>query len=348
MNEKEFRVEEFYELIKNSEYVVIVSHKNPDGDAVGSSLATYQFVKQINPNVSIIIPNAIPENLKWLPDFDKILVFENVPEKGKDLLKNAPLIISVDASGLNRFTPEVAEILKQKSENCIQIDHHKDFSPFGKYSLVLDEEVSTSIIIYYIATALEEKGKIQKTLPMAYAIYTGLKTDSLSFSTSSTSSTAYYVAGKLVELGVKPDLVHFYLLQNSPLEKTRLKSFIFLERVERLNENTAFAYVLPEDYKKFNLEMTDLGTGEIATSLLESKGIVLAIVARKDEEYWKISFRSVGDFPANKIANAFGGGGHKNAAGAISDLNLETLKQKLKEILQDYKDFLNQKPYEEF
>ncbi len=348
MNGSEFKVEDFYQLIKKSKKIAIVSHKNPDGDAVGSSLAMYHMVKQINSQVGMVIPNAIPENLKWLPGCENIIIFEKEPEKGRRVLEEASLIISVDASGINRFSNEVAEILLRKSEQAVQIDHHKDFTPFAKYSLVLDEEVSTTLIIYYIITNLEEKKLIKKTLPMAYAVYTGLKTDSLSFSTSATSPMAYYVAGELVNLGVKPDLVQFRLYQNNPMEKAKLKSFIFLNRVELLNKHTAFAYMLMQDYEQFGLTPTDLGTGEVATSLLEFQEVVLAIVVKEDKEGWKISFRSVGDFPANQVAKNFGGGGHKNAAGAITNLSPKELKEKLKNILEDYTELLNKPSYEEF
>ncbi len=341
MNEQEIAA--LKELLKQKQQIVIVPHRNPDGDALGSTLALYQFLKQEELHqVHLISPNNYPEFLQWMPYQEEIIQFHKDTEKAKVLIKEATLIFTLDFNNLSRVGHDMQYALQgNKKATFIMIDHHQEPANYAKYTYSDTSIGSTCQLLYMWLNQLGETSKITKD--MATCLYTGIVTDSGSFRFPSTSSLTHQIVANLIDLGIDNAAIHNAIYDQNSEDRLRLQG-VALQNLKVLPEyKTAYITLSEAELKANNFKKGD--TEGFVNFGLSVKGIIFAaiFIENKDDGIIKISLRSKGDFNVNEFSRAhFQGGGHNNAAGGKSDLSLDETAKNFVKLLADYKEQLTQ------
>ncbi|MBT8393645.1 MAG: bifunctional oligoribonuclease/PAP phosphatase NrnA [Flavobacteriaceae bacterium] len=326
-------------LLSLPKKIVIVSHKNPDGDAIGSSLGLYHFLIKLNHDVSVIMPNDYPDFLKWMPGQDIIKNYENNKSLAEVSIEEADLIFTLDFNSLER-AGEMESCLKQSKATKIMIDHHQQPSDYAAYMYSDVSISSTCQMVYHFIHMLGKVQLIDKHI--GTCLYTGIMTDTGSFRFSSTTSTTHKVVANLIEKGVDNSEIHRNVYDTNSFNRLQLlgKALNNLKVIPELK--TAYITLSQKELNKFKFRKGD--TEGVVNYGLSLKNVVFAaiFIEHKHEGVVKISFRSNGDFSVNEFARThFSGGGHTNAAGGRSNLSLQQTVEKFISILPDYKKDLN-------
>jgi len=313
------------ERVKNANQICITSHRNPDGDAVGSSLALYLFIQQIHPQVKIVLPNKYPSFFDWLPHQDEILFFDSLNKASKNWIESSDLIFSLDYNDLTRVG-DMQNQLEKAEADFIMIDHHQQPANFAKLVLSYPAIGSTCELVYEV---LETWNKSLINASIATCLYTGIMTDTGSFRYPLTSSRTHQIIGNLIDLGANNASIHQNTFDTNSFSKLQLlgTALANLKVVEEYN--TAYISLSQDELDHHNFQKGD--TEGFVNYGLSVKNVDFAVIfiENKEERIIKISFRSKGDFDVNQYARKyFSGGGHKNAAGGRSELNLkDTIKK---------------------
>ncbi|MEM8526069.1 MAG: DHH family phosphoesterase [Bacteroidota bacterium] len=318
--------------------IVITSHRNPDGDAIGSTLAMYTYLNQLGHTVRMVLPSEYPEFLDWMPSIEEIIVYDLKQDRSKELIKKADLVFCLDFNSLDRID-KLGEVLHHDSKaQVVMIDHHLDPEPFADFVLSESSASSTCELVYDFLLMLEERDKI--TVPLAEAIMTGILTDTGSFRYG-TSPKLYRTVADLVELGVDDYMLQDRITNSLKEKHLRLLGHCLNNRMEILEEfSTGIIVLTKQDYARFAISRGD--TEGIVNYILKIKNMKMAAFIMEQPNIVKISLRSKGDFSVQEIAQRyFRGGGHKNASGGASYKGLRSTVRQLKEILPLYEEKLN-------
>jgi bifunctional oligoribonuclease and PAP phosphatase NrnA len=300
--------------------IAIIPHRNPDGDAMGSTLALYHFLLKFKHEVVVVSPNEFPDFLSWMPASDKVVIFENEKEKATTLLQNADLIFTLDFNALHRVG-DMEGVLSQLKVPFIMIDHHQ--SP-DDYAIVTFSDTafgSTCEMVYQFIEHLNQKAVIDKTI--ATCIYIGILTDSGSFRFPKTTGKTHRIIADLIDLGVENTQIPVLLFDNNSFGKLQLLGKAIANMKIIIAKKTAYTTLSQDELNTFNHVKGD--TEGIVNYGLTIKDIDFSAIFIENtaEKIIKISFRSQGDFDVNQFArNHFEGGGHKNAAGGKSSQSL--------------------------
>ena len=247
------------------------------------------------------------------------------------------MIFCLDFSNLHRIN-ELGEHIAQSEAKKVLIDHHLDPEDFATFKIWSVEAAATAELIYELIAELGETKLIDQDI--AEALYAGIMTDTGSFQHSNTTQNVHRITASLIELGADTHKVARLIYDSNSLDRLRFIGFALSQRLEVLEEfNVALFAISKEDLSRFSSKTGD--TEGLVNYALSMHGIVLAALIIDRGELIKISFRSVGDFPANELAQKyFDGGGHRNAAGGRSKLSLEKTVSKFKNLLPSYKSKL--------
>jgi phosphoesterase RecJ-like protein len=328
------------QLLSKPKNIVIIPHKNPDGDAVGASLGLYHFLKGQKHHVNVIAPNDYPDFLKWMPSEALVLKYDNETEKGNTLIENADLIFTLDFNALNRIGALEMPVTNSKAIK-IMIDHHQEPDNYAKFIYSDVSMSSTCEMIYNFLDMLGEVNQIDANI--ATCLYTGIMTDTGSFKFSCTTTKTHKIIGTLIEKGANNTQIHNNIYDTYSYNQLQLLGCA-LKNLRVLPEyNTAYITLSQEELNTFNFKKGD--TEGFVNYGLALKGIVFSIIfiENNQEGIVKISLRSKGDFSVNEFAKThFEGGGHINAAGGKSTLSLVQTVEKFISILPNYKNVLNQ------
>lgn len=320
--------------------IVITTHHKPDGDAMGSSLGLYNYFIQKGHYVKVVTPTDYPYFLHWLPNNPEVIIYTEKEEECKELVADAELIFCLDFNTLSRIN-ELGEEVRKSNAIKIMIDHHLEPEGFDDFRHWNINACATAELIYdFIVNLLEDETLITKDV--ATCLYTGIMTDSGSFRFPNVTSNLHRIVAGLIDAGALNWKIHQQVYDNATEGRLKFLGYCLSNKLEVFREfNTALITVSKADISKF-----DIQTGEtegVVNYALSINGIRLAafIVERNDKV--KLSLRSIGDFPANEICKKyFNGGGHRNAAGGQSDESFETVIEKFKSILPEYKTLLLQ------
>jgi len=321
-------------LLQSSENIVITCHKGPDGDAIGSTLALYIYLKKQRKNVKVIVPDDFPFFLKWLPESEHILLYEGNKEESDSIINNADLIFTLDFNALHR-TGDMQKILSNATAKFVMIDHHQQPDDYAEVTYSDTSICSTCQMVYHFIEALDDLNRIDTDI--ANCIYTGIMTDTGSFRFRSTTSTTHRVIANLIDIGIDNAKIHQNVYDSNSYNRLQLlgKSLNNLKIIPELN--TAYISLSADEQNEFNAQKGD--TEGVVNYALSLQGIKLAAIFKEDQnsKLIKISLRSKGDFSVNEFSRAhFNGGGHTNAAGGASKLSLEETLDKFISILPNY------------
>ncbi len=326
---------EIKQLLETPKRIVIVPHKNPDGDAIGSTLGLYHYLKAKNHNVVVIAPNDYPNFLKWIPAEDTIVQHESEVIKSKALIENAELIFTLDFNALNRTGGMEPALVKAKAIKIL-IDHHPQPEDYAKYVYSDVSICSTSQMVYHFLEMLDDVKAINKVI--ATCLYVGIMTDTGSFRFASTTSTTHRVVAELIDKGANNAEIHDNVYDSNSYNKLQLLGCALNNLKVIPKHKTAYISLSQDELNQFNFKKGD--TEGVVNYGLSIENVVFAaiFIEHKKEGIIKISFRSKGNFDVNAFArNHFNGGGHINAAGGRSELSLKDTIEKFISILPNYK-----------
>ncbi len=318
-------------LIEASQKIVITTHRSPDGDAIGSSLALYHFLKKWNKDVQVIVPDSYPEFLHWLPGHQEVVIYVENTDRADGLIDEADLVFSLDYNILSR-TGGMQQKLEACGKKFILVDHHQQPGEYPVVSFSDTSASSTAEMIFELIDVLGRKDWIDKDC--GACIYTGIMTDSGSFRFPNVSSATHQIAAQLMSIGVDHSEIHRQVYDNNLIHRLQLVGYALSEKLVVI-EGCKAAYILlsREELARFNYQPGD--TEGLVNYALSLKGVNVAAFVREGSNIVKMSFRSKGKFDVNTFARTyFSGGGHKNAAGGALDLPIHEVEKKLIETIQ--------------
>jgi phosphoesterase RecJ-like protein len=336
------QIPEIKALLSTPKNIVIVPHKNPDGDAMGSTLGLYHYLKSYNHNVVVIAPNDYPNFLKWLPGDDTVLKFESQQKESKALISKADLIFTLDFNTFHRVGEQMSEVLKVSKATKLMIDHHQQPDDYAKYTYSDVSMSSTCEMVYNFIEMLGDDHKVDATI--ATCLYVGIMTDTGSFRFPATKSKTHYVIGTLIEKGANNSEIHNNIFDTNSYSRLQLlgRAMQNLKVIPELR--TAYMTLSQAELDEFNYKKGD--TEGFVNYALSLKGIIFAIIfiENHQDNIIKISLRSKGEFSVNEFSRShFHGGGHTNAAGGRSEIDLSSTIDKFISILPQYKKELSHK-----
>jgi len=326
-------------LLNTPKKIVIVPHKNPDGDAIGSTLGLYHYLLNYNHNVCIIAPNDYPKFLKWMPHEASILKYDAQTKTCNTIINQAEIIFTLDFNALNR-TGDMEAVLAQSDSIKIMIDHHQQPDDYAQFTYSDVTMSSTCEMVYIFIDFLEDTSKIDSNI--ATCLYTGIMTDTGSFRFQSTTSNTHKIIANLIDKGAQNAQIHNAIYDTNSFNRLQLLGRA-LSNLKVLPEyNTAYITLSQEELISFNFEKGD--TEGFVNYALSLERIIFAAIFIEDQKQKiiKISLRSKGAFSVNAFSRInFEGGGHTNAAGGRSELSLNETVEKFISILPRYKTALN-------
>jgi len=328
------------QLLSTFKNIVIVPHKNPDGDAIGATLGLYHYLKKRHHNVNAIAPNDYPEFLKWMPSEELIIKYDSNVETANGLIEKADIIFTLDFNALDRIGDMETPVRSSRAIK-IMIDHHQQPEDYALYMFSDVSMSSTCEMIYNFIEMLDDVNQIENNI--ATCLYTGIMTDTGSFRFSCTTNRTHEVIGQLIEKGANNAQIHNNIYDTFSYNQMQLLGCA-LKNLNVLPEyNSAYITLSQDELNTYNFKKGD--TEGFVNYGLALKGIIFSaiFIENQQEGIVKISFRSKGNFSVNEFARAhFEGGGHINAAGGKSELSLKATVEKFISILTTYKNSLNQ------
>jgi phosphoesterase RecJ-like protein len=329
-------VEKWFE---RADKIVIVSHVSPDGDAIGSSLGLWHFLNSQDKNVHVIVPNAFPDFLKWMPGAKEVIQYNRYKEFADKLIMEADVICCLDFNVLSRID-EMEEIVRVSPGRKMIVDHHLYPGDFARIVISHPQISSTSELVFRLICQLGNFSDITKEA--AECIYTGMMTDTGGFTYNSNDREIYLIIGELLSKGIDKDEIYRNVFNTHSEGRLRLMGYVLYEKMQVFPQfNAALITLTREEQKKFQYKKGD--TEGFVNMPLSMKGICFSVFLREDTEkdMIKVSLRSVGTFPCNEVAaEFFGGGGHLNASGGEFYGLMEEAVALFKQALVKYEDLL--------
>lgn len=315
--------------------MVITTHRSPDGDAIGSSMALYGMLAKRNHNVSVIVPDAFPRFLAWMDSEHCICHFDTNRDEAQELIENAEIIFSLDYNTLGRVG-DVGKEIEKSNATKVLIDHH--LSPDSGFDFVLSDTSasSTAQLVFDFTVGMNMQNEID--VSVAECLYAGIVTDTGSFRFPSTSAHTHEIVMELMRVGLKPEAIHQKIYDTNNLSRLRLVGYALSQKLE-IDEQTQTAIIPLSLEEKNRFKYIKGDTEGLVNYGLSIEGVRMAVFMSEELDAVKFSFRSKGDVDVNQFARSFfNGGGHKNAAGGKLDLKLSEAINHLKKALYENKD----------
>jgi phosphoesterase RecJ-like protein len=321
---------QFKKAIDKANSIAIITHWSPDGDAMGSSLALYHFLKLMKKKVKVIVPNEYPNFLKWLPGNKEVLNHSNERKKTENYIIKSDLIFTLDFNAVSRIE-ELGKVIVKNPCVKIMIDHHQQPENYAQLYYHDVNASSTCELIYEFICLL--KGKNLINTKIATCIYTGILTDTGGFRFPSTSAKTHKIAADLIDKGINHSDIYNAIHDDNTENRLKLLGYCLSEKMQVFPEfKAALISLSQKEQDQFNFQRGD--TEGIVNYPLSIRGVKLSAFFAERDGIIKISFRSKGKFDVNIFARKhFSGGGHKNAAGGKSNDKMEETLKKFKQLL---------------
>lgn len=325
-------------LLEEKRNILITSHANPDGDAIGSSLSLYHYLVKNGHQVNVVMPTEMPDFFDFMPGFEDILIFERQHDICMRLIENSDLIFSLDYNHFNR-TEQMEKPLSAAKAFKVMIDHHLEPDNFANAMLWKTAASSTCELIYDFF----EFNNALYLIPIESfeCLYVGILTDTGGFQ-HATNPRIFRIAADLCERGVNINHINDMVSNSYSYKRFKLFAYSINERMELLEEvNTGIIILNQEDHKVFNIQRGDLEG--IVNFILRIRQLKCAILITERKDRVKLSFRSKGNFSVQEICSKyFNGGGHFNASGGQTKESLVKTMDLLKNLLyNEYREALS-------
>ncbi|MDE6402221.1 MAG: DHH family phosphoesterase [Muribaculaceae bacterium] len=325
------KIKELSRIIAGCKRVVITCHIAPDGDAIGSSLALYHMLTDLGKEVHVVTPDLFAQNLFYLPGAKDIVIYTRYSDFALQLINDADLIFCLDYNAIKRVDKIGRHILDSAALK-VMIDHHLDPEDFPYLTISHPEESSTCLLLFKIFCALGLVPLISKHI--ATCIYAGMMTDTGNFSYNSNKPDIYMAISKLVECGINKDDIYRHIINTATLSRLRINGYAVSQKMEVFPANRAALITLTRDeLNEYDYKKGD--TESLVNVPLQLDNVDYSVFLREEENYVKVSMRSKGTFPVNKLCEKFfNGGGHLNAAGGEFDGTMQQCVERFNEAME--------------
>lgn len=315
------------QLIAGAEHIIVCCHQNPDGDALGSSLALAEYLRLKGKEPTVIVPDKYPDFLQWLPGSERIVRFDKHPEKAAKAFAEADVIFCLDFNRPERVD-KMAPLLTDAKAQKVLIDHHPEPAVDSVVTISFPEASSTSELVFRLLWQLGDFGQMNHKI--ATCIYCGMMTDTGGFTYNSCSPEIYFIVSQLLTMGINKDKIYRNVYHNYSEWRLRLIGFVLYKRLKVFSEKHASYFTLTrDDLRRFHYIKGD--AEGLVNMPLQIKGMRLSISLREDTDIenlvW-VSLRSVDNFSCTRLAEKyFNGGGHLNASGGRLNCSIEEAEQ---------------------
>ena len=307
-------IERLRGVIADNSFFVLTCHTGPDGDALGSTLGLAQYLRLLGKEALVLVPDAFPDFLAWMPGAQDILRYDKYPDKAQLMLATADVILALDYNGLGRVGDMAPAIEKSKATKVL-IDHHLQPEAFCHLQFSNPHLSSTCEVVFRLIYALGHYDQLDKAA--CECLYTGLMTDTGNFSYGPCGQDVYMIISLLMQKEINKERIYNKVFNNYSEGRLRLMGYVLYEKMRVFPEQHAALITLSrEEMSRFNFVKGD--TEGLVNIPLQMKGIYFSAFLREDTEkdLIRVSLRSQGTFPCNKFsAQYFNGGGHLNASG---------------------------------
>ena len=332
--------ETFDEVLRKPSKIAIISHVNPDGDAIGSSLAFSQFLRNLGHEVKVMVSNDFPGFLAWMPGAQEILIYEKNADACNRILENADYIVLLDFNHLSR-AGLIQDKLKTLVTSKILIDHHRDPNPASYICVLSETQVSSTSEL--VAEVILHYGEQYLNDAIATNILVGIVTDTGSFAHSVFRPKTFTICAKMIDKSVSYNQIHQLIYDTFSEDRLRLLGYAISNKMEVLDEfATAIIALNKEELARFNYQVGD--TEGVVNYPLSMDKMVMSVLVTERQGVIRFSFRSKGDFSVHELAQKhFNGGGHTNAAGGTLCCSMEEALNRLHQVLPEYREMLVKK-----
>ncbi|MBE6177130.1 MAG: bifunctional oligoribonuclease/PAP phosphatase NrnA [Rikenellaceae bacterium] len=314
-------IEQLRTLLAEPQQIVIVSHTNPDGDAVGSSMAWAEALRSMGHTVHCVVPNRYPYFLNWMPQIKDVLIFKDQPEAAKAAIDAADLIFCLDFNDVSRLEILTDTLATNTTARRVLIDHH--LSPAEGFDLTFSypDSSSTCFLVYSIIEAL--LGVEVITRPMAEQLYVGMMTDTGNFAFSFLTPELFRAVAVLLERGIVIPDIHNQVYNAYTAGRARLFGYAINRKMELIhNGRVAYMSLKENEMRRFGFQQGD--SEGFVNYPLTIKKVKMSVMFLEHTNFIRVSLRSRGQVDVNLFARRyFNGGGHKNAAGGKSFVSME-------------------------
>jgi len=327
-------------LIKDARNIIVCCHKSPDGDAIGSSLAWADYLRQVGKDPLVIVPDAFPDFLRWLPGVEKVMRYDKHTALCNARMTEADLIFCLDFNATSRVD-DMQQALDKATAQRVVFDHHLYPQINARLLVSFPLMSSTCEIVFRIVWQLG--GFDLLTRQAAVAVYCGMMTDTGGFTYNSTRPEIYVIIGHLLTKGFDKDKVYRKVYNNYSSWAIRFRGYLMSQKLNVLNElNASYFCITRQDMKNFHFVKGD--AEGLVNEPLRIKGQKLVISLREDtdkDNLILVSLRSVDDFPCNEVAERFfNGGGHLNASGGKLYCTMDEAERVVRDAILAYADRL--------
>ena len=332
------RFDELQSFLETPRNIVVIGHRNPDGDAMGSTLGLYHYLKKKGHNPTVVVPNEYPDFLHWLPGSKTTYRFDWQNSQSQRAIKKSEIIFLLDFNALHRVGSDMQNTLESYPNDFALIDHHQQPDDF-QYMYSDTSMCSTCQMVYHFIEKMGDVHLIDEDI--ATCLYTGIMTDTGSFRFRSTTSRTHKVIADLIDKGAKNDRIHENVYDANSYGRLQLLGQALRNLKEVEGCKTAYITISDQEKRDNNFKKGD--TEGVVNYALSLTGVVMAAIFIEDKEQGliKISLRSKGSFSVNQFARKyFEGGGHDNAAGGKSFLSIEETVKRFVKLVQENKEEL--------
>lgn len=324
--------------IQAANKVAVLTHTNPDGDAIGSSLALALALDKMGLDSQVVIPDGLPDFLRWLPGIERSTTFAYKQEKAIQIIQDADLIFCLDFNDPKRLNG-VEEFLNKSEAKKVLIDHHQDPHSFTDITISEAWRGSVGEMIYLFMKEMLREDIMDKDI--ATCLYVAIMTDTGNFSYGSSYPEIFHIVGDLMKYDLDKDRIYSNVYDAFSEDRMRLQGYCMQEKMVVLPQyHTAYISLTEEELKRFNHRKGD--TEGFVNIPFSVKGIRFTALFIEKKDRIKVSFRSRGKFPVNKVATEhYHGGGHINAAGGDSFAGMKETLAGFESLLPGYAKLLH-------
>lgn len=331
-------IDHFAKWLNKAEKITIVTHLSPDGDAIGSALGLMHYLDGQDKEVNIVVPNAFPDFLQWMSGSQRIIRYDKHAEKANQVIAEADIICCLDFNNLKRID-NVAPAVSESPARKILIDHHIDPEPFCGITISHPQVASTAELVFRLICRM---GGFEDITPeCAECIYTGMMTDTGGFTFNSNDREIYFIISELLSKGIDKDAIYRKVFNTYSEGRLRLMGHVLTHMQVYPEFRSALITLTKKEQQQFDYKRGD--SEGFVNMPLSIRGVKFSVFLREDTEkdMIKVSLRSTGEFPCNKVAaDFFGGGGHLNASGGEVYGSMEEAIRRFKEAIIKYEPLL--------
>lgn len=336
MKQLKQKVEKLGKILgEKTKNIVVVSHTNPDGDAVGSSMAWAQVLRSLGHSVKCVVPNKYPYFLDWMTGIEDVIIYKGREAETDAIVNDADIIFCLDFNQIDRLEALSDAIHANEDAERILIDHHLD-PPEKEYDLMISdhESCSTSYLVYKVAELLTGTDVITKA--SAEALYVGIMTDTGNFSFSYLTADLFRAVAILVEKGIDIPAINSAVYNSYSEERVRLLGYVLINKMHIIQDGmVAYIPLKERELRRFNFQIGD--SEGFVNYPLTIGDVRMSAMFLQTRKYIRISLRSRGDIDVNIFARRyFQGGGHRNAAGGKSFVTMEETVEHFKSAVAEF------------